>query len=78
MQRRLLYKFVDWQDKCDEVDGKSFSPSLRPPILSQRASHFKYPLLPVARMCIAPLPRRTIRCFEDGLPTIEGLRVTGV
>jgi hypothetical protein len=26
MQRRLLYKFVDWQDKCDEVGDESSRP----------------------------------------------------
>ena len=23
MQRRLLYKFVDWQEKCDEAGDES-------------------------------------------------------
>jgi hypothetical protein len=26
MQPRLLYKFVDWQDKCDEADDESSRP----------------------------------------------------
>jgi hypothetical protein len=79
MQRRLLYKFGDWQEKY-EADDKRFSaptaPNSFPGVSDTPHIAFQISIIPGCE-CIARLPRGSIRCCEEGLPAVKSFRVTG-